>query len=126
MPRKPANRVGNSDAEDPVLLAKRRLIADQDKILRQQRELEQVIKDAPGRIERQRRRDRDFVRINVSTPASTALTAGGLRDKFSSDSDTTGRRRRPRKSERTMARVQFVILCLILMTILVVIWRSIG
>ncbi len=123
MPKKPSGPSSNSD--NPVSAEKRRLAEAQNDILRKQRELEQMLKDAPAKIQKQRRKTRDYVRINVSAPASAAIPPGGLRDRFSGDADSVGRRRKPRRSERTVARIQFLILCLILFTIVFLIWRTI-
>lgn len=123
MPKKPTGPSSSSD--NPVSAEKRRLAEAQNDILRKQRELEQMLKEAPAKIQKQRRKTRDYVRINVSAPASAAIPPGGLRDRFSGVPDSAGRRRKPRRSERTVARVQFLILCLILFTIVFLIWRTI-
>jgi len=125
MPKKPTPQSGKSAASNPVFAEQQRLKEAENEILRKQRELERVLKEAPARIEKQRHRNRDFVRINVSTPASTAIPPGGLRDRFSGEASSVGRRRKPRRSEQVLARVQFLVLCLILLSIVLLIWRAI-
>jgi len=108
-----------------VFAEQQRLKEAENEILRQQRELEQLLKDAPAKLQRQRRQTRDFIKINVSAPTSTALPRGGLRDRFSGDGASVTRQRKPRRSAQMLAKVQFLILCLIFLTIGFLIWRSI-
>lgn len=125
MPKKPTTPAGKSALGNPVQAEQQRLKEAENEILRKQRELERVLKEAPARIQKQRERTREFVRINVSAPASTVVPPGGLRDRFSGDTNSTGRRRKPRRSEQMLAKVQFLVLCLILLTIVFLIWRTI-
>jgi len=125
MPKKPTPQTGKSAAGNPVLAEQQRLKEAENEILRKQRELERLLKEAPAKIEKQRVRNRDFVRINVTAPATAAIPPGGLRDRFSGESNSVNRRRKPRRSEQVLARVQFLVLCLILLTIVFLIWRTI-
>lgn len=125
MPRKPNSRSSRSAKDDAVSLEQQKLAEMQNDILRKQRELERVLKEAPAKIQKQRKRTREYVKLHVNAPAAAAVPPGGLRDRFSSDVDTGARRRKPRRSERTVARVQFLVLCLILFTIVLLIWQSI-
>lgn len=125
MPKKPTPRSGRESDGNPVYAEQQRLKEAENDILRKQRELEQLLKDAPAKLQRQRRQTRDFIKINVTTPSSTALPPGGLRDRFSGDGASVARRRKPRRSEQMLAKVQFLVLCLILLTIGFLIWRSV-
>lgn len=125
MPKKNTSQTGKVNTGNPVFAEQQRLKEAENELLRKQRELEQLLKEAPAKIQKQRRRTRDFVRINVAAPTSTAIRPGGLRDRLDDDQGNVTRRRKPRRSEQMIAKVQFLVLCLILLTIGFLLWRSI-
>ncbi len=96
----------------------------QEELRRKQEELQRVIEEAPTRIRERRKKQREPVILKVSTSAASRV-GPALRDKRNG-ADAARRRNPVRKSERNLARVQFVILCLILLTIGFLIWRSIS
>jgi hypothetical protein len=118
MARKPSSK-----NDDPVRAEQRRLQEMQAELARKQDKLRKMLDDAPKRIEQQRRRHRESIRLNVA--AAPAMRATGLRDKRHSDPSPTRRRTTLRKSERNAARIKFLFLCLILFSIFFWVWQAI-
>lgn len=102
----------------------RRLLEDQEKLKRKAARLEQMIQQAPAREAARKKKQRDPIRIDVASAGTMSRGGAGLRDKYGSSRDVP-KRKRARRSERNLARAQFLILCLILATIGFLIWKAV-
>jgi len=119
MPRPSRNPGGRRKADDPILHAQKKLIDEQEALLRKQEQARRVIEDAPRKLEKLKKRQREPIIINLKANRPGVKTFGAQQ--------TGGEMRRPRarKSERNIAKLQFVFLCVILFAIVVLIWRVI-
>jgi len=125
MPQKPSSRgSGGRKADDPFRLEQKRLIEEQEALLRKQEQARRVIEDAPRKMERLKKRQREPIMINLKAGRTGQKTFGQPHDKFREAAEQP-RQRRKRKSERNMAKLQFIILCVILVVIAVAIWHAI-
>jgi hypothetical protein len=125
MPQKPSPRGpgGRRKADDPLRLEQKRLLDEQAALLRKQEEARRVIEDAPRRLQQLKKRQREPILINLKASRAGQKTFGP-HDKFNAAPDQP-RQRRKRKSERNMAKLQFIILCVILLGIAVMVWHAI-
>lgn len=123
--KKPTSRKkSTSREEDPVAAEHRRLLEAQEELKRKQEKLQRLIKQAPAREAARKKKQREPIRINVSSAGMMPRGGVGLRSKYSDGRDVPVRKR-ARRAERTLQRVQFLALCLILLSILFAIWRVI-
>jgi hypothetical protein len=107
-----------------VRAEQRRLIEAQEELKRKQEKLQRLIKQAPAREAARKKKQREPIRINVASAGAMSRPGGGLRSKFG-DARDLPMRKRARRSERNLARAQFLILCLILATIGFLIWKAV-
>ena len=106
-----------SSTSTQVTSEERRLSKEQRDILRRKQELEKKLHVLPKQIEAQKKKDQK-IRVDASAPAiSLGRSAHSARSQS---------RKRPHPArELQSARVKFLILCLILATIVVMLWRVI-
>lgn len=125
MPRNPSRGSGGRrKADDPILAAQQKLLDEQEALLRKQEEARRVIEDAPRKLERLKKRQREPIVINLKASRPGQKQFGLPHDKFR-DTAAPAQRPRARKSDRNIAKLQFVFLCVILFAIGVLIWRVI-
>lgn len=120
----PRGSGGRRKADDPFRLEQKRLLEEQEALLRQQEQARRVIEDAPRKLQRLKKRQREPIVINLKASRSGPKTFGLPHDKFR-EAAVEPRQRRKRKSERNLALVKFVVLCLILAGIAFAIWQQI-
>ncbi len=123
-PRKPSsNRAKGGD--DPLNLEHKRLLEQQAELIRQQERARRLIEEAPRRLEQLKKKQREPIRIEFkSNPRAGQKTFGGPHDKFRGTAAAPSRPR-ARKSERNMAKLQFVVSVVILAIIVFMILRAI-
>lgn len=109
-------------AKSRLLTEKEQLQQVQAEIARKQAELEARLKQLPGKVEAVRQREKELQRINVSTVARGEIN-GRLRE-FRNAEGHTRSRRRPLRGEARAARIKFAVLCIVLFTILILVWRT--
>jgi hypothetical protein len=126
MPSKPSPRGpnGRRKADDPLRLEQKRLLEEQEALIRKQEEARRVIEDAPRRIKELKKRQREPIVINLKAGRTGQKSFGLPHDKYR-EAAVEPRQRRRRKSERNMAKLQFIILCAIFFAILVMMLRAI-
>jgi hypothetical protein len=124
-PRKPSSS-GSSrkKADDPFRLEQKRLLEEQEALLRKQEEARRLIEDAPRRLEQMKRKQREPIKIHLSSSRTQNGKFTIPHDKFR-DAAVEPRRARPRKAERNLAKLQFVLFVVILAVITFMVWRSI-
>jgi hypothetical protein len=126
MPQKPSPKGsgGRRKADDPLRLEQKRLLDEQEALIRKQEEARRVIEDAPRRLQQLKKRQREPIVINLKATRSGQKTFGQPHDKYR---ETAGqpRPRRKRKTERNIAKLQFIILCVIFLVITLMVWRVI-
>ncbi|MGC1480208.1 MAG: hypothetical protein WA771_06870 [Chthoniobacterales bacterium] len=108
--------------EDSMSAEHRRLLDAQEELKRKQEKLQRLIQQAPARKAAQKKKQREPIRLDVASAGT--MSRPGLRSKYA-DNREVPLRRRARRSERNLARVQFLVLCLILLSIVFAIWRVI-
>jgi hypothetical protein len=123
MARKPTPR-GGKGGDDPLRLEKKRLLEAQQELIRKQEEARRLIEDAPRKLQAMKKRQREPIVINLKTSRAGQKRFDTPHDKFRTMGDAP-RRPRPRKAERNMAKLQFVVLCAILLFIAFMVWRAI-
>ena len=125
MPPKPSsNSKGRKKADSPLLAEQQRLLAEQEALLRRQEQARRVIEDAPRKLQQLKKRQREPIVINLKTTRAGQKSFNVPHDKLRT-ADEAPRRPRPRKAERNLAKLQFIILCLIFFGILVMVWHAI-
>ncbi|MDX2079670.1 MAG: hypothetical protein SFU53_02710 [Terrimicrobiaceae bacterium] len=106
------------------LTAQERLLQQQEEELRRrEQELQRKLKQIPAQLEEKRRRERELVRQRVAA-STPAISLGGARATRSSRAQASRGRRLP-ASELQTARIKFIVLCVILATLVILLWRSI-
>jgi hypothetical protein len=115
---------GRNKAEDPLRLEKKRLLEEQEKLIREQERARRLIEEAPRRLEQLKRKQREPIKIHLSTARAGQKTFGMPHDKFRDDASTP-RRPRLRKADRNIAKLQFVVFVVILAVILFMVWRAV-
>ena len=123
MARKPTSKGGKA-GDDPLRLEKKRLLEAQQELIRKQEEARRLIEEAPRKIQELKKRQREPIVINLKAHRSDQKTFGLPHDKFR-DTAAEPRQRRKRKSERNMAKLQFIILCAIFLVIVFMMLRAI-
>jgi hypothetical protein len=123
MARKPTPK-GGKTGDDPLRLEKKRLLEAQQELIRKQEEARRLIEEAPRKLQELKKRQREPIVINLKTSRTGQKRFDTPHDKFSSVGDAP-RRPRPRKAERNMAKLQFIVLCAILLFIAFMVWRAI-
>lgn len=115
---------GRKKADDPLRLEQKRLLEEQEKLIAQQEKARRLIEDAPRKLEQLKRKQREPIKIHLTSARTGQKTFGMPHDKFRDDA-TTPRRVRPRKAERNIAKLQFVVFVVILAIILFMVWRAV-
>lgn len=126
MPPKPSPRGSNGrrKADDPFRLEQKRLLDEQAALIRKQEEARRVIEDAPRKLQQLKKRQREPILINLKAARAGQKSFGLPHDKYR-EVTTEPRQRRKRKSERNMAKLQFIVLCVIFLVITLMVWRAI-
>lgn len=122
-PRKPSSN-RSTRGDDPLNLEHKRLLEQQEELLRQQERARRLIEEAPRRLEQLKKKQREPIRITLNAARSGQKTFGVPHDKFRPAASAPSRPR-ARKSERNMAKFQFVVSIVILAIIVIMILRSI-
>ncbi len=127
MPSKPSPKgsKGRRKSDDPFRLEQKRLLEEQEALIRKQEEARHVIEDAPRKLQQLKKRQREPILINLKATRAGQKSFGLPHDKYRDAPAPEPRQRRKRKSERNMAKLQFLILCAILFAITLMIWRTI-
>ena len=115
MPRFSSPRPTKLTAEE------RRLERQADELRRKERELERQLHALPAKMEARRSRERELARLRVET-SSPAISLNGVRSRGARQ---TAKRRPLPARELHNARIKFLVLCLILATIVILLWRVI-
>jgi hypothetical protein len=116
-PKKSSSQgAGRKKGEDPLRLEQKRLLEEQEALLRQQERARRLIAEAPKKLEQLKKRQREPIKIHLSTSRAGQTKFGGLSDKFQA-AGMEPRRPRPRKAERNLAKLQFVA-CLVILAII--------
>lgn len=124
-PKKSSSQgAGRKKGEDPFRLEQKRLLEEQEALLRQQERARRLIAEAPKKLEQLKKRQREPIKIHLSTSRAGQTKFGGLSDKFQA-TETAPRRPRPRKAERNLAKLQFVVCLVILAIIMFMVLRAI-
>lgn len=120
-PRRPKSKSGRAD--DPLREEQKKLIEAQRALEAKAKRLNDLIENAPKKEEEIKRKRRERIRLDVATASRPVGIRGmGAQQKPVAE----GRRRIPRRrSEQNLARIKFMILCLILFTIGLLIWNQI-
>ena len=114
MPR-PPSRPTRLTAEE------RRLLKEQEDLKRREAELERQLRTIPARIEQRKQLERERTRIQ----AQIAAPAISLKGRNARSSRNDGRPRGLPGRELQNAKAKFLVLCLILATLMILLWRSI-
>jgi hypothetical protein len=125
MARKPTSSSRGRKADDPLVAEQRRLLEAQEALLREQERARRVIEEAPKRLKQIKQRQRDPIRLNLNPGRPAQKTFGLPHDKFRTEETAEPRKPRKRKAERNLARLQFVVLCVILAVIVLLLWSAI-
>lgn len=127
MSRNPSSRGSGSrrKADDPLRLEQKRLLEEQEALIRKQEEARRVIEDAPRKLQQLKKRQREPILINLKANRAGQKTFGVPHDKYREVAAPEPRQRRKRKSERNMAKLQFIILCAIFFVIVLLMLRAI-
>ncbi len=124
-PRKPTSSgPGRKKADDPFRAEQRRLLEEQEALIRQQEKARRLIEEAPRKLEQLKRKQREPIKIHLTTARTGQKTFGMPHDKFRAEAPTP-RRSRPRKAERNLAKLQFIVFVVILAIITFMVWRAI-
>lgn len=114
MPRFSSPRPTKLTAEE------RRLERQADELRRKEKELERQLHALPAKMEARRSRERELARLRAET-SSPAISLNGVRSRGRQPA-----KRRPLPArELHNARIKFLVLCLILATIVILLWRAI-
>ncbi len=125
MPRKPSQgSTGRRKADDPLRLEQKRLLEEQEALLREQEKARRVIEDAPRKLQQLKKRQREPILINLKANRAGQKSFGLPHDKYR-EAAVEPRQRRKRKSDRNMAKLQFVVLCVIFLAIVLMMLRAI-
>jgi hypothetical protein len=109
-----------SSTSTQVTSEERRLIKEQREILRRKQELEKKLHVLPKQIEAQKKKEQ---KLRVETSGSV-ISFGGARSAHSARSQSRKKIPHPAR-ELQSARIKFLVLCLILATIVIMLWRVI-
>lgn len=116
MPRPPHSRSTKLSAEE------RRLQREQQELLRREEELQRELRTLPARIEERKVRERQYAKLRAEA-AAPAISLGGGRS--TRGSRPAHREKRLRGRELQNARIKFLVLCLILASLVIMLWRAI-
>jgi septal ring factor EnvC (AmiA/AmiB activator) len=93
-----------------------------EELRRKEQDLERQLRMLPAKMEARRTREKELARIQART-SSPAISLNGARGPRSLKQ--TGKRRPLPVRELQNARIKFLVLCLILATIVILLWRAI-
>lgn len=116
------SRKPKPEGKSRLFTEKEQLRQAQLEITRKRAELEKKLQQLPDQVEQVRQREKELQRINVTTHARGEIN-GRLREFRNTGGEPKGRPRRLRGVRRA-ERVKFWVLCLILLSILVLVWRT--
>ena len=92
-----------------------------DELRRKEQELERQLRTLPAQIEARKSKEKELAKLRAHT-ASPAISLNGTRRGRSSK--TSAKRRHLPARELQNARIKFLVLCLILVTIGILLWRQ--
>ena len=98
-----------------------RLQKEAEALRRQEQELERQLRMLPAQLQAKRTKEKQVAKLRAEM-ASPAISLNGVRGARSSKSN--GKRRPLPARELQNARIKFLVLCLILATIGLLLWRS--
>lgn len=124
MARKPTSSSRGRKGDDPLLAEQRRLLEAQEALLREQERARRVIDEAPKKLKQIKQRQRDPIRLNLNPGRPAQKTFGLPHDKFRTAESSAPRKPRKRKAERNLARLQFIVLCVILTIIVLLLYSA--
>jgi len=112
-----------SPSRSPRLTAEeRRLQKEAEELRRKEQELEKRLRALPARMEAKRSRERELARLRAET-SPPSISLNGVRG---SRAGRHPSRHAPLPArELQNARIKFLVLCLILATIVILLWRAI-
>ncbi|TSA30223.1 MAG: hypothetical protein D4R65_13710 [Verrucomicrobiaceae bacterium] len=100
----------------------RRLQREAEELHRKEQELERQLRTLPAKLEAQRSREKQRIKLRIESSAP-AISLNGARGPRSAKQ--SGKRKPLPARELQNARIKFLVLCLILATIVILLWRSI-
>ncbi len=100
----------------------RRLAREQKELLQREEQLQRELRTLPAKIEERKARERQIAKLRAEA-SSPAISLGAARGARSGKSSSKGRRLPARELQN--ARIKFIVLCLILATLTILLWRSI-
>lgn len=116
MPRLSPARSNKLSAEE------RRLQREAEELRRREQDLVRELRTLPAKLEAQRSREKQLAKLRIANSAP-AISLNGARGPRSAKQSV---KRRPLPArELQNARIKFMVLCLILATIVILLWRSI-
>ncbi|MFZ4776442.1 MAG: hypothetical protein ACOYM3_13805 [Terrimicrobiaceae bacterium] len=115
MPRPSPARSNKLSAEEI------RLQKEADALSRKEQELQQRLRRLPAQIEAKRSRDLELLKLRAKN-SSPAISLKGMRG--SRNSKSNGKTRPLAAREYQNARTKFIVLCLILASIGILLWRA--
>lgn len=115
MPR-PISRPSKLTAEE------RRLREQQEELRRREAELQRALKTLPAKIEERKAKEKRLAVMQAQT-AAPAISLGAPRPRAATRAGARPRRTPAR--ELHTARTKFIVLCLILVSLVILLWRSI-
>lgn len=108
---------------DRLSLEERQLLKQQEELRRKEEELQSKLRSLPAKIQEKKNRDREQAKLRaVAAPEAISL-GSAARGRNRTGRSTT--KRRTRVGEFQSARIKFLVLCLILATFVVLLWRTI-
>jgi hypothetical protein len=116
-------RLRKPDNSTKLSAEEQRLSKEQQATRRRMEELEKELKSFPKQIEEKKARERAEVKMRASL-APAAMSLGGVRVSRSHHQPSHKPKKLPSR-EFNSARIKFLGLCLILATIIFMLWRSI-
>lgn len=99
----------------------RRLQKAAEELRRKEQELEMQLRRLPAQLEARRSKEKELAKLRAHT-ASPAISLNGARG--ARQSRPNGKRRPLPARELQNARIKFIVLCLILATIGILLWRA--
>lgn len=115
---------GRRQADDPIHHEQKRIQEEQKALLRKQEEARRILEEAPRRMEQLKKRQREPIKITLKATRAGQKSFGVPHDKFR-EAGLEPRKRRKSRTERNIALIKFIALCLILAGILFAICQQI-
>lgn len=107
---------------DKISAEESRLRKQQEELQRQEEELKQKLRTLPAQMQARKKRERELAKLRA-TVAPDAISLGSAARSRSRSKPAS--KRRTRIGEFQSARIKFLVLCLILATFVILLWRTI-